>query len=116
MIAGEKYPSKWRQVIGTSAICLMLALVGCSQPRVRAYHAPTTFEIENPESLSDTELQTISRCDYWNVCIFEQHEEVAPFGPTFLYQERHKYVPREYCRFETCDRLKAFYFKPKKGM
>ena len=94
------------------AVVMVILVAGCSRPRTLVYHAPTVLQIANPEALSDAELRKISSCEYWGVCVFEQHEEVEAFGPTYLYQDQNKYILRKACRFEECDRMKSFYYKP----
>ncbi len=117
MNLSEKITSKPRQIACCGFVFLMLMLFGCSSPKTPVSHAPTVFyaptvlQISNPKALSDAELRKISSCEYWDVCRFQKYEEVEPFGPTYLYKDRFKFKPQKICRFETCDRLEAFYHK-----
>ncbi len=96
-----------------SIVCLSF-LAGClsRSEYVRRYHSPTEREITNPHTLSDSELRQISTCEYWGVCRYSMQEELKVFGPNFLYQGRLKYVPKETCHYEECDRLEEYHLNP----
>ncbi|MBF0287385.1 MAG: hypothetical protein HQM14_06150 [SAR324 cluster bacterium] len=76
------------------------------------YHSPTELQIANPHTLSDSELREISTCEYWGVCQFSMQEKLEVFGANAFYQDNLKYIPRETCHYEECDRLEKYHLNP----
>ena len=113
MDTSKRIASRCMPILLIAIVIIFLTLPGCSRSRILASHSPTVLQIANPEALSDAELRQISSCEYWGVCVFEQHEEVEAFGPTYLFKDKNKLIIRKVCRFEECDRMESFHAKPR---
>lgn len=92
-----------------ASLLIVLVLGACKSHRdnhVPLQYSPSILDID-PNQLSDEELEMIGQCEFWEVCAYQEYEELESFGPNRLHKNRQLFKVIKRCYFDECNSLGA---------